>query len=432
MTPKPVSSRLTNATIQIIGLGYMGLPMAAILANRGLKVIGVDIDKRKLTELRRGQVTINEPGLSAIVQQAITSRRLQFSHRPKRAQFHIVAVPTPFVPAVRLADLSHVRAATESIVPVLKKGDIVILESTVPPATCRRVMQPILEKSGLRAEQDFSIVHCPERAFPGNTLYEIVHNDRIIGGDNPAAVTKVEQLYRNFVVGQIYTTSSETAEMVKLMENTYRDTNIALANEFAQIAEGIGVDVWEAISLANKHPRVNIHWPGPGVGGHCIAIDPWFLKEISPMAELIKTARHINDDMPVHVVRLAEQFFPADTKIITILGVAYKPNVDDARETPARHIIDILKQKGFEVRVHDYFVTEPSFETTELAVALQGADGLILVTHHDDYKTVDPKLAKQLMRQHYVIDTRSHLDHHRWRQAGFKVKILGNSRSDLA
>ena len=413
-------------SICVLGLGYMGLPMASILATKKYSVTGVDVNEEKLAKLGRGELTIEEPGLLEVFKSALQSGHLTFSSKPVPSDVFIIAVPTPFLASVRTADLTYVRLAAQSLVGVIKKGDIIILESTVPPATCSKIIAPILEETGLVHDKDFFVIHCPERAFPGNTMHEIVHNDRIIGGVNKAAVAKVKELYSSFVKGEIFLTSDETAEMVKLMENTYRDVNIALANELAKIAEDTHINIWEAIALANKHPRVNIHQPGPGVGGHCIAIDPWFLTSISKVSNIIQTARFINDEMPAHVCRIIESTMPADGKVVTILGVAYKPNVDDARETPAAHLIEILNQKGYVVRAHDYHVTDKEFNLVPLEEAISGSDCLVLVTHHDEYKKLDPADVAKMMRYPNLVDTRNHFDHAAWENAGFTVTLLGD------
>jgi UDP-N-acetyl-D-mannosaminuronic acid dehydrogenase len=419
---------MDRSHIAVIGLGYMGLPMAALLATSGHQVTGVDVDEKKLATLKKKALPFEEPGLAQVFEEAVDSGKLTFSNKAPKANFFIIAVPTPFVHSTRTSDLTYVRAASHGIAPVLKKGDIIILESTVPPATCTNVIVPILEKTGLKDGEDFHVVHCPERAFPGNTMHEIVYNDRLVGADNEKAGEITLKLYQSFVKGNIYVTNSSTAEMVKLMENTYRDVNIALANEFAKIAEENDVNIWEAIQLANKHPRVNVHLPGPGVGGHCIAIDPWFLSETSERANLIRAARHINDDMPLHVVRLATKMLPRDAKRVALLGVAYKPDVDDARETPASHIIELFRQRGYEVMAHDFHVKDPLFTLHELEHAVTEADVIILVTHHKEYLEIDPKDIGKLVRTKLLIDTRNHLDHAAWKKAGFIVRLLGNGR----
>lgn len=402
--------------------------MASLLATSGHSVTGVDIDEKKIATLKKGAAPFEEPGLGEALEAALGSGNLTFSTKAVPADFFVIAVPTPFVHSTRTSDLSYVRAATKAIAPVLKKGNIIILESTVPPATCKNVLVPLLEEHGLVDGKDFHVVHCPERAFPGNTMHEIVHNHRVVGAEDETAGRKVIELYKSFVKGEILLTNSATAEMIKLMENTYRDVNIALANEFAKIAEENDIDIWEAIELANRHPRVSVHLPGPGVGGHCIAIDPWFLSETSERANLIRAARHINDDMPMHVVRTTTALLPRLTKRITILGIAYKPDVDDARETPANHIIELFKQRGYEVRVHDFHVKDTHHELHEFNNAIEDTDAIVLITHHKEYRDIDPANVAKRVRHKVLIDTRNHLNHKKWAAAGFDVRVLGNGR----
>jgi len=313
----------------------------------------------------------------------------------------------------------------------LKKGDLVILESTVSPNTCIKLMQPILEKNGLKAGEDFYLSHCPERAIPGNTMYELVNNDRIIGGINQESAELTRDVYKTFVKGEIFLTDTTTAETVKLMENTFRDVNIALANEFAKISEEVGINIWETIDLANKHPRVNILKPGPGVGGHCIAIDPWFLTEASNQATLIKTARQINDKMPKHVVELIKEMVgDKQNPKVTILGVAYKANVDDARETPSKEIICEAENLGFEVIAVDPLVKIGEFPDLQpLEEAVKNSDCLVLVTNHDDFKKINPEEIKSQMASLNLVDTRNFLDKNTWEKAGFKVKVLGDGKN---
>ncbi len=267
--------------ICVLGLGYIGLPTASTFANQGVKVLGVDVQPDIVRRLRQGQPHIQEPGLRALVQAALASGNLDLGERPAGADAFIIAVPTPFLED-KTADLSYVRAAAESIAPELRAGNLVVLESTCPPRTTADVVGPLLAKSGLTPGKDFYLAYTPERVLPGQILRELVENPRIIGGIDPASAEAGRDLYRLFVQGDILLTDATTAELVKLMENTYRDVNIAAANEFSRLAERLGVDVWQAIDLASRHPRVKILRPGPGVGGHCISIDPWFLVEAAP------------------------------------------------------------------------------------------------------------------------------------------------------
>lgn len=303
----------------------------------------------------------------------------------------------------------------EVIAPMIRKGNLVILESTVPPGTTKTVLQPILEASGLVASQDFYLVHCPERVLPGNLLNELIQNDRIVGGIDEASGQMAKRIYETFVEGNIYLTDAATAEFVKLMENTYRAVNIALANEFAMIAERIGINVLDAIELANKHPRVKILRPGAGVGGHCIPIDPWFIVEKAPeISKLISTVMRINEKMPEHVVSLVKDAFSEAGKDINgskilILGIAYKGDVNDARETPATPIIKSLKDLGAETVIYDPLVTHFSMKIEkDFKKAVAGADALVIVTDHSEFKNMDLATAMRLMKEKPIlVDSRN-------------------------
>jgi len=295
--------------ICVIGLGYIGLPTASMFAASGIKVIGVDVNQEIIRTLSVGGLHIHEPGLKTIVDQAFSSGNMSVSLQPEEADAFIIAVPTPFYDNKK-ADMRFVTAATESILPYLRKGNLVILESTSPPQTTNELVKPILEKTGLSAGTDFLLCYSPERVLPGQILKELVENTRVIGGIKSQSAEAGRDLYRIFVKGEIILTDTTTAEMVKLMENTYRDVNIAIANEFSRLADCFGVNVWEAIEIANLHPRVKILNPGPGVGGHCISVDPWFFVETAPdLAQLIAMARRVNDSQPEFVVSLVNGFW---------------------------------------------------------------------------------------------------------------------------
>src|SRR3954453_15002940 len=327
--------------ICILGLGYIGLPTASMFAVAGQTVIGVDPSPRVRAALDSGRLPIEEPELETLVTAALQSGHLQVRAEPEPADAFIIAVPPPLNQASPRAALSFVERAARDIVPHLRRGNLVVLESTVPPGTTGGMFAPILAESGLVPGRDVCVAHCPERLLPGRILLELVQNDRLAGGLTPECAEKAATLYAAFVKGAIMRTSATMAEMVKVMENTYRDVNVALANEFALIAEHVGVDVWEAIRLANHHPRVNVLRPGPGVGGHCIAVDPWFLADAAPeAARLIRTARQVNDGMPEHVLdRVAELVEPHAS--IALLGVTYKAEVDDVRESPALRVAEL-------------------------------------------------------------------------------------------
>ena len=423
--------------ICVLGLGYIGLPTASIFATHGINVVGVDINPKVVDTLNGGGIHIQEVGLDALVQQALSSGKLTVQCQPVPADAFIIAVPTP-IRADKTADMSMVISAIEMIVPHLRCGNLIILESTSPPGTTIELVRPILEKSGLKASLDFKLAYSPERVLPGQILKELVENDRVIGGIDFDSAQAGQALYATFVKGAIILTDATTAEMVKLMENTFRDVNIALANEFTLIAEHIGVNVWEAIELANHHPRVKILKPGPGVGGHCIAVDPWFLVESAPqVTPLIRTARDVNDTMPKHVAKLVQTVLAniysdgrqTQVPVIACLGLAYKANVDDARESPALSVVAELEQLGYQVRVSDPLVkhlhgVEREILSAEEAVV--GADCVVLLTDHGLYSTLDPVAIGKLMHQRLVIDTRHSLDLVIWQAAGFQTYLIGN------
>jgi UDP-N-acetyl-D-mannosaminuronic acid dehydrogenase len=305
----------------------------------------------------------------------------------------------------------------------------VILESTSPPGTCLDVLVPILEQSGLKAGSDFYLAHCPERVLPGHILRELISNDRVIGGFDTASAEKARDLYGTFVEGAMLLTDLTTAEFVKVLENTYRDVNIALANEAALLCEGLGICFGEAARLANRHPRVNVHQAGPGVGGHCVSVDPWFLVDRFPeQASLIHLARLRNDGMPAFVAdTVLELIAGIEAPRVAALGLAFKGNIDDARESPAVAVIQILEAEGIEVLAHDPFVRSAPVPRETLDNVLQGADCLILLTDHDEYRHLTPAHAHRLMRGRTVYDTRNFLDHGTWRDGGFEVRVLGGA-----
>lgn len=367
--------------IAVYGLGYMGLPTSALFANAGYPVTGIDLKENVVETVNKAECPFEEPGMKDLVHKAVSQNGLSARTTALPADIHIIAVPTNKIDSK--CDLGFVKSAAESISRVIKEGDLVVLESTVKPRTCKDMLEPLFRQTGHKVH----IVHCPERAIPGNTLHEMVHNDRIIGCDDPVGQKIAFDLYRSFVKGEIFLTDTATAECVKLMENTYRDVNIALANEFDTVCQEFGVNAREAIRLANRHPRVGILAPGPGVGGHCIAIDPLFLCEDSDTACLIPLARKINDQRPdvivKSIVHYAQQIKASK---IGILGAAYKKNVDDARETPSFDICEKLVQQAYKVRVHDPFVKTFKYEREETIDDLERwADLLVLVTDHDQY-----------------------------------------------
>jgi UDP-N-acetyl-D-mannosaminuronic acid dehydrogenase len=413
----------------VVGLGYIGLPTAAMFATHGLSVHGVDVSPRVIDALKRGTIHIEEPGLEAFVRSALQTGRLTAGTTPVEADAFILAVPTPCREDHK-PDLSYIEAAAESILPVLRPGNLVILESTSPPGTTLGLV-PILERSGLKVGEDLLLAHSPERVLPGRILTELVENDRVIGGHTPRAAEEGAELYRAFVRGRMLLTDATTAEFVKLIENTYRDVNIALANELARVSERIGIDVHEAISIANHHPRVNILRPGPGVGGHCIAVDPWFVVHAAPdITPLIQTSRTVNDEQPAHVAEMitrAVSHIPNPT--VAVLGLAYKADVDDLRESPSVEVAHHLKERGVNLRLHDAYASALPDGTALIASigeALDGADALVILTDHAPYRALTPASAEVAkMRNQILIDTRASVDGPLWRRHGFAVWEVG-------
>ena len=416
--------------ICVLGLGYIGLPTASTFATHGIKVVGFDNNPQVVERLNAGELHIYEPGLRTLVQAALRSGNLIIDSKPQPADAFIIAVPTPFKDEKK-ADMQYVVSAAESIVPHLRKGNLVVLESTSPPRTTVDIVQPILERSGLKAGADFYLAYSPERVLPGQILREMIENARVIGGIDPVSAQAGHDLYTVFVRGEIVMTDATTAEMCKLMENTYRDVNIAIANEFARLADHFGVDIWEAIALANRHPRVRILNPGPGVGGHCISVDPWFLVEAAPeISPLIHTAREVNDSQPAFVVDLVRRAIGSLNAVnIGALGLAYKSDVDDLRESPAIEICHLLANEGACVTAYEPYKPEfrqNGFQTvTTLAAALDNADALILLVGHAALRNLEPQVVAQLTKARVVIDCVNAWPAEAWEQAGFRMFRLG-------
>jgi UDP-N-acetyl-D-mannosaminuronic acid dehydrogenase len=418
--------------ICVLGLGYIGLPTASTFAKCGMIVVGVDTNPRVVESLQKGVLHIKEPGLDAVVQAAFQSGKLTVVSKPEEADAFIIAVPTP-IHQDKTADLSFVRSAAESILPVLRSGNLVILESTSPPRTTCDIVRPILERSGLRAGKDFLLAYSPERVLPGQIIRELTENARVIGGVDRASAEAGRDLYRAFARGEIVLTDATTAETVKLMENTYRDVNIALANEMLRMGAEFGIDIWEAISIANLHPRVNIMQPGPGVGGHCISVDPWFLVEAAPNSTpLIRTSREVNDSQPEYVVRRVERILgKLAGRKIAVLGLTYKPDVDDVRESPSLEIVRLLSARGADVSTCDPLapeVTPAGRRARSVEEAVGGADALILLVGHKPYREFSPEKLRPLMKQPVAIDCQHAWDRTRWEAAGFQFHQLGDGR----
>ena len=426
--------------ICVLGLGYIGLPTASTFATHGLRVIGVDVNPHVVNTLQNGEIHIHEPGLRTIVEAAVKSGNMTVSPAPEQADAFLIAVPTPFYEGqtneyegrkYRLADMRAVTSAAEAIVPCLRKGNLVVLESTSPPRTTIDLVAPILERSGLKAGTDFFLCYSPERVLPGQILRELIENARVIGGVTPESAKAGHDLYAIFVKGNIIETDATTAEMVKLMENTTRDVNIAIANEFARLAEKFGVDVWEAISLANLHPRINILSPGPGVGGHCISVDPWFFVEAAPeLTPLIYHARQVNDGQPHFVVAKVKQAIgELKGKRIAALGLAYKPDVDDLRESPATEVVHLLQAEGAQVKVWEPFKPGATMQGTEMALSLEDvlseADLILLLVKHSEFLTLNPEEIATKTRARLAVDCVNGWNVASWKNAGFELFRLG-------
>ncbi|MGI9293678.1 MAG: UDP-N-acetyl-D-mannosamine dehydrogenase [Pseudomonadales bacterium] len=391
--------------ICVIGLGYIGLPTASLLATKGFNVTGVDISQKVIDTINRGGIHIVEPDLDILVKSAVNSGNLTASLEPVEADVFIIAVPTPFIGGNK-PDLSYIEAATLKIKPLVKKGDLVILESTSPVGTTDEVVATQMRQDELQVGTDIFIAHCPERVLPGRILVELIENDRVVGGVSEESTQAAVAFYESFVRGNVLATTAKTAELVKLTENSFRDVNIAFANEVSMIAESEGINTWEVIELANRHPRVNILQPGPGVGGHCIAVDPWFIVTRSPEhSRLIRTAREVNDYKPEWVLQQVYQHArKLKNPVIGCLGLAFKADVDDLRESPALNIVSRLRQAD----VGEVLVCEPNakeidgYSLVSLETIVEAADIILVLVDHKPFR----KLTAKHLNHKIVIDTR--------------------------
>ena len=399
--------------IAVVGLGYIGLPTAAAIAAQGVPVVGVDVNETAVNAVNEGRIHIVEPDLDAVVAKAVADGLLTATTEMPAADVYMIAVPTPFL-ADRSADLSYVERASKSVAAALSGGELVILESTSPPGTTELMAQWVHEARPDLEPGSVLFAHCPERVLPGQVLRELRENDRIIGGLTPEATEKAAAVYRIFCVGELLPTDAKTAEFVKLVENSFRDVNIAFANELSLISDRLGIDVWHAIELANHHPRVNILTPGPGVGGHCIAVDPWFIVAAAPEeSRLIKTAREVNDHKPEWVLERAQALLaekPGATA--ALLGLAFKKNIDDLRESPALEIAHELATRSAD---RQFVVVEPNVHEIPKALAglgnvslaglddaLAQADVVVLLVDHDEFAAV----TSETLVGKAVLDTR--------------------------
>lgn len=392
-----------------IGLGYIGLPTSIMFAKHGVDVLGVDIKQDAVDKLNGGHIHIEEPGLQEALEEVLASGKFRASTKPEKADVYIIAVPTPNNDDEhKSCDNSIVMAGVESIVPLLKKGDTVIVESTIAPRTMDDFVKPYLESQGFVIGKDIYLVHCPERVLPGQIMHELIYNNRIIGGITPACVEAGKKVYGTFVKGEMIETQAKTAEMSKLMENTYRDVNIALANELAKICNRLDINVHDVITMANKHPRVNLHTPGPGVGGHCLAVDPYFIiAEASEESKLIKLARDINVSMPEYVVEKTKSILnKIDGKKVTVFGLTYKGDVDDIRESPAFDIYEMLKaEDGFEVSAFDPHVKLDWVEQ-DIDKALENSSLVLVLSDHSEFKVLKDENFKA-MKDKVIFDTKN-------------------------
>jgi UDP-N-acetyl-D-mannosaminuronic acid dehydrogenase len=392
-------------SICVIGLGYIGLPTASLLGTKGYKVTGVDVSPKIVDTINEGKIHIVEPDLDLLVKSAVNSGNLKASLEPVEADIFIIAVPTPFKEDHQ-PNLDYVERATQSISNYVKPGNLIILESTSPVGTTDDTVARILSENGHDIHNDVFVAHCPERVLPGRILVELVQNDRIIGGINEKSTEKAASFYAEFVGGEILKTNAKTAEMSKLTENAFRDVNIAFANELSMICDEEKIDPWELIMLANRHPRVNILSPGPGVGGHCIAVDPWFIiSRAKEKAKLIRSAREINDAKPMWVIeKVKEKASKFKNPTIACLGLAFKADIDDLRESPAVNIVNYLKTNNIgeilvcEPNIHSH----PEFSLTSLDECIEKADIVLVLVDHRQFKS----LSATRLNEKIVIDTR--------------------------
>ncbi|MBC6134921.1 nucleotide sugar dehydrogenase [Listeria booriae] len=397
--------------ITTIGLGYIGLPTSILFATHGHHVRGVDANPAVVETLNQGYIHIEEEGLQALYNEALQAGNFEAALTPSDSDAFIIAVPTPNnEDEYKSCDLSYVISAVESTIPYLEKGNLLIVESTIAPRTTEDVVQPMLEAAGFTVGEDIFLAHCPERVLPGNIAYELVHNPRIIGGITPACTAVAKKMYQTVVQGELIESTASEAELSKLMENTYRDVNIALANELAKIGLDLEINALKVIEMANRHPRVNLHSPGPGVGGHCLAVDPYFVAAASPtFSPLIQTARQINSSMPHFVVENVTKLMEnAPNRKITIFGLTYKGNIDDTRESPAQEISWMLQRAGFDVVEYDPHVAHATMPIEE---ACHDSSLILVLTDHAEFETI-PESATTVMNQARILDTKTIVKNH--------------------
>lgn len=402
----------------VVGLGYIGLPTAAFIADSGISVLGVDINESHVEKINKGEMPFFEPGFEALLKSVVADGNLKADTEVAEADAFIVAVPTPFNDDYSV-NMSYIEAAAKNIAPVLRPGALVVLESTSPPGTTEKMAEILLaERPDLSTDPESAnrllVAHCPERVLPGKIMEEMAANDRVIGGLNPLSTAKAEQLYSSFCNGEMLLTNATTAEMAKLTENSFRDVNIAFANELSIISDKLRIDVWELIELANHHPRVNILNPGPGVGGHCIAVDPWFIvSSAQEEAKLIRTAREVNDGKPAYVIaKITEAVEAEGAESIAALGIAFKPDIDDLRESPALSIVQQMAEKWPEKNI---LVAEPNVDAlpenltayqnvqlVDASHAISSSPVVAVLVDHTPFKSIE----KSALEGKNVVDTR--------------------------
>lgn len=396
--------------INIIGLGYIGLPTALMLASHGVQVVGTDINPERVAALKAGRLAFQEKGMGELYQTAI-AQGIEFTTEYPSAEVHIIAVPTPYEKSTKKVDASYIVDAVKCVLPVCKNGTILVIESTISPGTIDKFVRPAIQEAGLEIGKDVYLAHAPERIIPGNMIAELVNNNRTIGADDPQIGQRVKEIYATFCKGQITVTSIRTAEMTKVVENTFRDINIAYANELAKICRAQDLDVYEIIQIANQHPRVNILMPGPGVGGHCIPIDPWFLVGDFPeLTKVIKAAREVNDAMPDYVWERMQQIMKergiTDLGRVGLYGLTYKANVDDVREAPAFQLLASINRytDSTLIKCYDPMVRRNlvACQHHDLDAFLDAVDFVVLLIDHQEILE-----NKEKLRGKIVLDTRN-------------------------
>lgn len=408
-----------------VGLGYIGLPTSIMFAKHGVNVVGVDVRPEVIESLNSGRIHIEEPGLQEALNEVIEKGTFRADLTPESADAFIVAVPTPNNEDLhKSCDLSYVLSAVNNVIPYLEKGNVLIVESTIAPRSMDDFVKPAIEAAGFKVGEDIFLVHCPERVLPGQIMHELVYNNRIVGGITPECTEAGAKVYETFVKGEVIKTNAKTAEMSKLMENTFRDVNIALANELTKVCNELEINTLEVIEMANKHPRVNLHYPGPGVGGHCLAVDPYFIVSKAPeSAQIINLARTVNTSMPYYVVENVNALMEAvEGKVITVFGLTYKGNVDDIRESPALEIFEMLEQAGkYEVRAFDPHVTG-DIVINDMKEAVEGSDLIVVLTDHNEFKELE--FANLIgMNSKRIFDTKNIVKN---REEGFEYINYGN------